>query len=131
MCYNIKCKEVKRTLQNIKIKEKKNETSEINAQLKFVNCNDLIQQAKDIDKEDYSEDCFGISFNYVYDDDKLYILNIPDHIYYIDNNGNKNYLEVNHLIINNLEKVIMAEFKKFLKDKEKYIKENNVIYDIL
>ena len=29
------------------------------------------------------------------------------------------------------QRVIMAEFKKFLKDKEKYIKENNVIYDIL
>ena len=97
----------------------------------MVNCNDLIQQAKDIDKEDYSEDCFGISFNYVYDDDRLYILNVPDHIYYIDNNGNKNYLEVNHLIINNLERVIMAEFKKFLKDKKKYIKENNVMYEII
>lgn len=113
------------------VEQGKVETSEINAQLKLVNCDDLIQQAKDIDKEDYSEDCFGISFNYVYDDDRLYILNVPDHIYYIDNNGNKNYLEVNHLIINNLERVIMAEFKRFLKDKEKYIKENNVMYEII
>ena len=66
------------------VEQGKVETSEINAQLKLINCDDLIQQAKDIDKEDYSEDCFGISFNYVYDDDRLYILNVPDHIYYID-----------------------------------------------
>ena len=45
------------------VEQGKVETSEINAQLKLVNCDDLIQQAKDIDKEDYSEDCFGISFN--------------------------------------------------------------------
>lgn len=113
------------------IEGEKVETTEINAQLKLINCDELIKQAKEIDKENYSENCFGISFNYVYDDDKLYILNVPDHIYYIDNNGNKNYLEVNHLIINNLERIIMSEFKKFLKDKEKYIKENNVIYDII
>ena len=29
------------------------------------------------------------------------------------------------------QRVIMAEFKKFLKDKEKYIKENNVMYEII
>lgn len=113
------------------IEGEKVETTEINAQLKLINCDELIKQAKEIDKENYSEDCFGISFNYVYDDDRLYILNVPDHIYYIDNNGNKNYLEVNHLIINNLERIIMVEFKKFLKDKEKYIKENNVMYEII
>ena len=113
------------------VEKEKVETTEINAQLKLVSCDELIKQAKEIDKENYSENCFGISFNYVYDDDKLYILNVPDHIYYIDNNGNKNYLEVNHLIINNLERIIIAEFKEFLKDKEKYIKENNIVYDIL
>ena len=50
------------------IEKEEVETSEINAQLKLVNCDDLIQQAKDIDKENYNEDCFGISFNYVYDE---------------------------------------------------------------
>lgn len=110
---------------------KDNEGCEIQVALKLINCDDLIKQAKDIDKEDYSEDCFGISFNYVYDDDRLYILNVPDHICYIDNNGEKNYFEVENYIINNIKRIVMAELKKFIQDKNKYILKNNIYYEIV
>lgn len=53
---------------------------------------ELIKQAKEIDKENYSPNCFGVCVNFsddgfcVVEDKPLY------EIYYIDNVGNKNYL---------------------------------------
>lgn len=107
------------------------EACEINVELKLLNCDNLVKQAKEIDKEDFCNECFGISFNYIYDDDKLYILNVPNCIYYIDTNGEKNYLEVADYVINNIERIVMTEFKKFLQDKDKYMLENGTDYDIV
>jgi hypothetical protein len=107
------------------------DTYEIVANLRLVNCDNLVKQAKEIDKEDYNENCFCVSFNYVVDEDKLYILNVPNAIYYVDMEGENNYLEVSDLIINNLERVIYAEFKKFLKNTDEYVEENKTIFEII
>ena len=109
---------------------KDNEGCEIQVALKLINCDDLIKQAKEIDGENFCNKCFGISFNYIYNDNKLYILNIPDCIYYIDNNGEKNYFEVKNYIINNIKRIVVAELKKFIQDKNKYISNNDIAYDI-
>lgn len=105
------------------------EACEINVELKLVNCDNLVKQAKEVDKEDFCNECFGISFNYIYDDDKLYILNVPNCIYYIDDNGEKNYFEVKDYIINNIKRIVMAELKKFIQDKNKYILRNNIYFE--
>lgn len=110
---------------------KDNEGCEIQVVLKLINCDDLIKQAKEIDKEIFCDKCFGISFNYIYNDNKLYILNIPDCIYYIDDNGEKNYFEVEDYIINNIKRIVMAELKKFIQDKNKYMLKNNIYYEIV
>lgn len=107
------------------------EACEINVELKLVNCDNLVKQAKKIDKENFCDKCFGISFNYIYNDNKLYILNIPDCIYYIDDNGEKNYFEVEDYIINNIKRIVMAELKKFIQDKNKYMLKNNIYYEIV
>ena len=107
------------------------EACEINVELKLVNCDNLVKQAKEIDKENFCNECFGISFNYIYDDDKIYRLNVPNCIYYIDTNGEKNYLEVADYVINNIERIVMTEFKKFLQDKNKYILKNDIYYEIV
>ena len=106
--------------------------SEIRAEIDLFNCEDIIKKAKEIDKENYSKDCFGISFNYVHNEDKLYLLGDLDNaIYYVDNNGDNNYFKTSKININNLERQIMIEFKKFLQDKKKYTEENNVWYDVM
>lgn len=105
------------------------EACEINVELKLVNCDNLVKQAKEIDKENFCNECFGISFNYIYDDDKIYILNVPNCIYYIDDNGEKNYFEVKDYIINNIKRIVMAELKKFIQDKNKYILRNNIYFE--
>lgn len=110
---------------------KDNEGCEIQVALKLINCDDLIKQAKELDKENFCDECFGISFNYIYNDNKLYILNIPNCIYYIDDNGEKNYFEVEDYIINNIKRIVMAELKKFIQDKNKYILKNNIYYEIV
>ena len=107
-------------------------TSEIRAEIDLIDCEDIIKKAKKIDKENYSKECFGISFNYVHNEDKLYLLGDLDNaIYYVDNDGNDNYFKTSKININNLERQIMIEFKKFLQDKNKYIEENNVWYGVI
>lgn len=105
--------------------------SEIVAEVKLVNCEDLENQAKAIDKENYSKDCFGIDFNYIHSEQKLYLLGSEIGIYYVDNLGNKNYFKTSNIIINNLERQIKKEYQKFLQDKDLYCKENGTWYDIM
>lgn len=102
---------------------------EVNVELKLLNCKELEDKAKEIDKENYSDNCFGISFNYVKDEDMIYINFIPNCIYYIDEDGEKNYFEVEPYLINNIQRVLLVEIRKFVKDKENYITENKVEYD--
>ena len=104
-------------------------TSHIVVELKLVNCKKLEEKAKQIDKGNYSKDCFCIEFNYVYNDDNFYLLD--DGLYYIDNDGKKNFLECNRTELINIVNSVELEFRKFLKDKEKYIKKNNVSYDVI
>lgn len=104
------------------------ETTEIVANLKLLNCEKIIAEAKELDKKDFNENCFCIAFNYIYEEDKLYILNVPNSIYYVDINGEKNYFEVDNLIIGNIERSIYMEFKKFLKNKQTYIEKNSVLF---
>lgn len=105
--------------------------SEIVAEVKLVNCKDLENQAKAIDKENYSKDCFGIDFNYIHNEQKLYLLGSEIGIYYVDNLGDKNYLKTSKIIVNNLERQIMQEYQKFLQNKDLYCKDNGTWYDIM
>ncbi len=54
---------------------------------------EIIEKAKLIDKENYNPNCFGVCVNF--DSDGFYIVeDKPGHeLYYIDNNGGKNYLD--------------------------------------
>ena len=105
------------------------ESYEVNVELNLIGFDDIKKQAQEIDKEDYLESCFGVDFNYIKDEDMLYIINYPKSIYYIDNNGEKNYFEVNEIAINNIMRVLLIEMRKFKQDKEKYIKDNNINYE--
>lgn len=106
--------------------------SNIECELKILNCKDLEEQAKQIDKENYSQDCFGMEFNYVAEEDTFYVIG-TNNIYYIDNNGRKNYLKCKNedRYARNIQRQLEVEFAKFVKDKEKYSKENNIDWSII
>lgn len=103
--------------------------SNIVCELKLLNCKDLEEKAKQIDKENYSQDCFGIEFNYLYNEKKFYMLDFG--LYYIDNLGRKHFLECEKWHINNIIRQLDCEFKKFLQNKEKYSKDNGIDWDII
>lgn len=103
--------------------------SHIVCELKLLNYKNLEEKAKQIDKENYSKDCFGIEFSYVYNENKFYVLDFG--IFYIDNNGRKNFLECEKKHIISVQRQMEIEFTKFLKNKEKYSKDNNVDWDII
>ena len=68
-----------------------NITTHIVVELKLVECKQLEEQAKAIDKENYSKECFGIEYNYIHNENKICLLDYG--MYYIDNNGDKHYLD--------------------------------------
>ena len=103
--------------------------SNIECELKIIHCKDLEEQAKQIDKENYSKTCFGIEFNYVTEEENFYVMG--GSIYYIDNNGRKNYLKCDNKHIRNIQRQVVYEFTKFLKDKEKYSKENGIDWNVI
>lgn len=106
------------------------ETSHIVVELKLLGCKDLEKQGMAIDKEDYSKDCFGIEFNYIHSINKLCVLDSG--MYYMDIKGEKHYLKINKLQMGNIARSTMFEYKRFLKDKKEYLKENsNVIYELV
>lgn len=104
-------------------------TSHIVVELKLVNCQKLEEKAKQIDKENYSKDCFCIEFNYINNEKKLYMLDSG--LFYIDNNGEKHFLECNRYNLSNIKNSVLIEYNKFLKDKKNYIKEHNICYDVI
>lgn len=106
------------------------ETSHLVIELKLVNCKILEKKGKQIDKENYSKDCFGIEFNYIHSTKELCILD--NGLYYVDNNGDKHYLEVDKLHIGNIMRSTIFEYNRFLKNKKKYLEENtNVLYELV
>lgn len=106
------------------------ETSHLVIELKLVNCETLEEKGKQIDKENYSKDCFCVEFNYIHSKNELCILD--NGLYYVDNNGDKHYLEVDKLHIGNIMRSTVFEYNKFLKDKKKYLEENtNVFYELV
>jgi len=104
-------------------------TSHIVVELKLVNYDKLEEQAKQIDKENYSKDCFGIEYNYVHNEEKLYVLD--DGMFYVDNLGNKHFLECSKSNLKIIERCVLMEYKKFLKNKEEYLKNHNMSYDVI
>lgn len=104
-----------------------NGTFHIVADLKLLGHKDLKSRAKKIDKENYIEDCFCIDYNYIETENKLYLLD--NGFYYIDNDGNKHYMEINNIELSNIRTSVALELTNFFKNKEKYIKKNNWIYE--
>lgn len=109
--------------------EEKGLVSEIRAGITLYGYNDIIAKAKEIDKNNFNKECFGISFNYNHKENRLFILGENSSIYYVDESGNDNYFKISQININNLKRQIIMEIKKFLKNKDEYIEKNNIWYD--
>lgn len=119
-----------REIQRItEFEDENGNTSHIVIELDLINCKDLEEKAKQIDKENYSNKCFGIEYNYVHNEDKLYVL--ENGLFYIDNCGDKHFIECKNHHIRNITKATLFEFKKFLNNKEKYLENNNTEYSIV
>lgn len=106
-----------------------NITTHIVVELKLVKCKQLEEQAKAIDKENYSKECFGIEYNYIHNENKICLLDYG--MYYIDNNGNKHYLDCGKFNLINIKTSVLIEYKKFLQNKDEYLKNHNTDYDII
>ena len=106
-----------------------NITTHIVVELKLVECKQLEEQAKAIDKENYSKECFGIEYNYVHNENKICLLDYG--MYYIDNNGDKHYLDCGKFNLINIKNSVLMEYKKFLQNKDEYLKNHNTDYDII
>ena len=87
------------------------------------------EQAKAIDKENYSKECFGIEYNYIHNENKICLLDYG--MYYIDNNGDKHYLDCGKFNLINIKNSVLMEYKKFLQNKDEYLKNHNTDYDII
>lgn len=106
-----------------------NITTHIVVELKLVKCKQLEEQAKAIDKENYSKECFGIEYNYIHNENKICLLDYG--MYYIDNNGDKHYLDCGKFNLINIKNSVLMEYKKFLQNKDEYLKNHNTDYDII
>ena len=95
----------------------------------MVECKQLEEQAKAIDKENYSKECFGIEYNYIHNENKICLLDYG--MYYIDNNGDKHYLDCGKFNLINIKNSVLMEYKKFLQNKDEYLKNHNTDYDII
>ena len=104
-----------------------NITTHIVVELKLVECKQLEEQAKAIDKENYSKECFGIEYNYIHKEKAL----LDYGMYYVDNNGNKNYMDCGKFNLINIKNSVLIEYKKFLQNKDEYLKNHNTDYDII
>lgn len=82
----------------------------------------LVKQAKMIDQENYSDDCFGICAGS--NDGEYYICedSSTSELYYVDNNGDKHWLEY---ILSDAERNEVFEFcnSYVLENKEKLTNE--------
>lgn len=104
------------------------DTTNIFVDLELINCNELEKQAMKIDKENYSKDCFQIEYNYIHSTNELHLIGYG--IFYINIYGEKNYLDIDKIHLGNIERSVMLELNKFLKDKNKYLQEHtNVCYE--
>lgn len=106
-----------------------NITTHIVVELKLVECKQLEEQAKAIDKENYLKECFGIEYNYIHNENKICLLDYG--MYYIDNNGDKHYLDCGKFNLINIKNSVLMEYKKFLQNKDEYLKNHNTDYDII
>ncbi len=105
-------------------------TTEIRVELKLVEygnsfINKCIRKAKAIDKESYNNRCFGANMFVV--NGKMEFGNL----YYVDNNGNDNILEISNIEKYNICNITVLEYNRFLNDKQSFIKNNAFIYDIV
>ena len=104
------------------------DTTNIFVDLELINCDELEKQAMEIDKENYSRDCFQIEYNYIHSTKELHLIGYG--IFYINIYGEKNYLDIDKIHLGNIERSVMLELNKFLKDKNKYLQEHtNVCYE--
>lgn len=70
--------------------------------------------AKEIDKENYMDECFGVCIQYDIDDKNFIIVsdwNEDEQLYYVDNNGDKHWFEciVDESLINELKEICKNE----------------------
>ena len=103
-------------------------TTEIRIALKVTD-KDIIKKAKKIDKEYFNKKCFGLNFNYVHSENKMYVLG--EGFYYVDNGGDDNYIKIDKDIVKELQDITETEYLKYLDNREEYLKncEYNIIED--
>ena len=79
----------------------------------------IIKKAQKIDKEYFNKKCFGIAFNYVHNESKMYLLG--NGFYYVDNGGDENYIQIDKDIIKRLQNKTEIEYKKYLENEKEYL----------
>ena len=83
--------------------------------------------SREIDKENYSQNCFCIEYDYDYSKDRLYNVDSIEY-YYIDIARQKHYFSCNYLELKLIEKLTLINVKKILRNKNKY---SNVEFDMI
>lgn len=111
-------------------KDNEDWTTEIRIALKVTDRN-ILKKAKEIDKEYFNKNCFGLNFNYVHNDKKMYVLG--EGFYYVDNGGDDNYIKIDKNIVKELQDIAEKEYLKYLDNKEEYLKncKYNIIEEII
>lgn len=83
----------------------------------------FIMEAKEIDKENFSEECFGVWVNYEKETGEFAV--ITDHedsqLYYVDNSGDKHWLD--YLLSEQEVKAVTDACRNVLKSLEKQEKD--------
>lgn len=87
---------------------------------------ELLEKAKEIDKEYFNKNCFGIGFNYDHEENKMYLLG--EGLYYVDNGGDNNYLKISKDTIIKIQDKTEKEYKKYLQDNDKYLKNHKCLW---
>lgn len=100
-------------------------TTEIRVVLSVTN-KELLEKAKEIDKEYFNKNCFGIGFNYDHEENKMYLLG--EGLYYVDNGGDNNYLKISKSTIIKIQDKTEKEYKKYLQDNDKYLKNHKYLW---
>lgn len=100
-------------------------TTEIRVVLSVTN-KELLEKAKEIDKEYFNKNCFGIGFNYDHEENKMYLLG--EGLYYVDNGGDNNYLKISKSTIIKIQDKTEKEYKKYLQDNDKYLKNHKCLW---
>ena len=73
----------------------------------------VVKEAKSIDKEEYLDSCFGICFHE--NTDEIFVVtDNGNNLYYIDNNGNKNWFYVKGIDVDSLIEGIKSD-KQYIR----------------